>query len=67
MKNYILPENIGQSLVNYLQQKPWAEVNGFIAALQNLQPMDESADKPAEATVQKTPSSPAVVPDEGSG
>jgi hypothetical protein len=39
--NYKLPEEVLNSLIQYLSQKPYAEVHQGIAALQKLEKLDE--------------------------
>lgn len=47
MKQYLLPENIGQAVMNYLAQRPYAEVFHFVSALQAL----KEAPQPEEEAV----------------
>ena len=39
--NYKLPEEVLNSLIQYLSQKPYAEVHQGISALQKLEKLDE--------------------------
>ncbi len=39
-KALILPVDLGQGLVNYLQTKPYNEVANFLQALQQLKPAE---------------------------
>jgi hypothetical protein len=53
MNQYLLSEQLAQTLINYLAQKPFQEVYDLLVALQKLQPATPSVEtKPAaESTV----------------
>lgn len=48
MKNFILKEDLGQSLVNYLSTKPYSEVATFIQLLLQLEEL--TVNKKEDAT-----------------
>jgi hypothetical protein len=43
MKTYPIPQPLLQVIVNYLQTKPWAEVNGILAEIQQIAATIDSA------------------------
>lgn len=42
--NFLLPADLGQAILNYLVQRPYAEVHEMVRGLQALQPEPELAD-----------------------
>ena len=45
MKEFKLTQELGNTLLNYLAQKPWVEVKDMIEKLQNLEEIKEIKDK----------------------
>ena len=64
--NLIIPTDLVQQVANYMQTKPWAEVNGFLVAFQELAPAPDEQ-KPAPDDSPKDISSPELVPTEKPG
>lgn len=62
---HLLPDDLGNVIINYLASKPFAEVQGMIAEMQKLQEVaDDGCPLPkAEATVPFNPPS-APEPDQ---
>lgn len=64
---HLLPDDLGNVIINYLASKPFAEVQGMIAEMQKLQEVaDDGCPLPeAEATVPfNPPPPPASEPDQ---
>jgi hypothetical protein len=43
---YLLPEGLGKSLLQYLGNRPYIEVAGFISAITNLPVVGSTAEMP---------------------
>lgn len=41
MKHLKIPEDLAQEVANYLARQPWAQVNGMMARLLSLEPLEE--------------------------
>jgi len=57
MKAYPIPPELLQRIVNYLQQRPWAEVNGM---LQQIMGIAQAVDAMSQAQNGKDEDQPAV-------
>lgn len=53
VKHFIIREDVAQAIANYLQERPYREVVGMLAALANLQPMPDTAESTGDLPSKK--------------
>lgn len=58
---HLLPDDLGNVIINYLASKPFAEVQGMIAEMQKLQEVDDNG-APAQTVPFNTPLEVAEAP-----